>query len=90
MIKCKIPVVWGVDKKYVLQAFVVMHSILRNSKQEYHFFILTEDEIEEDVEKFKLQLRRYYGNFELSVKMVESDPFLNARIYNRHLSLIHI
>ena len=88
MIKCKIPVVWGVDKKYVLQAFVVMHSILRNSKQEYHFFILTEDEIEEDVEKFKLQLRRYYGNFELSVKMVESDPFLNARIYNRHLSKV--
>ena len=46
----KIPVVWGLDEKYVLQAFVVMRSVLMNSKEDYHFFILTADNIEEEVE----------------------------------------
>ena len=83
---CMIPVVWGLDKKYVLQAFVVMHSILRSSKQSFHFFILTADEIKNDVGKFKDILRKEYSNFELSVKMVDINRFADARIYNGHLS----
>ena len=45
MDKSSIPVVWGLDEKYVLQAFVVMRSILINSKKNYHFFILTAENI---------------------------------------------
>ena len=86
MQRCEIPVVWGLDKKYVLQAFVVMHSILRNSEQNYHFFILTADEIKDDIEKFKHILRRQYSNFELSEKIVDIRRFADARIYNGHLS----
>lgn len=86
MQRCGIPVVWGLDKKYVLQAFVVMHSILKNSEQNYHFFILTADEIKDDIEEFKDILRRQYSNFELSVKMVDIEHFASARIYNGHLS----
>ena len=53
----KIPVVWGLDEKYVLQAFVVMRSVLMNSKEDYHFFILTADNIEEEVENYTEILR---------------------------------
>lgn len=86
MQRYEIPVVWGLDKKYVLQAFVVMYSILRNSEQNYHFFILTADEIRDDIEKFEAILRRQYSNFELSVKLVDIRRFAGARIYNGHLS----
>lgn len=84
--KCKIPVVWGLDKKYVLQAFVVMHSILRNSKQDFHFFILTADEIKYDVERYTDILKKEYSNFELSIETVDINRFSNAKIHNRHLS----
>lgn len=86
MEECKIPVVWGLDKKYVLQAFVVMHSILRNSKHHFHFFILTADEIKYDVEKYSDILKKEYSNFELSVEIVDINRFANAKIRNRHLS----
>ncbi len=63
----RIPVVWGVDKNYVLQAFVVMRSILLNSQERYQFVLLTIDSIDEEVEKFTVILKREYNNFEVSV-----------------------
>lgn len=86
MKKSVIPVVWGLDEKYVLQAFVVMHSILRNSRQEYHFLILTADELKDEVAEFQNLLESEFSNFKLSVEMVDVNYFLHARIYNRHLS----
>lgn len=86
MEKCRIPVVWGLDKKYVLQAFVVMKSILKNSNENYHFFILTADNIEDEVKEFEDNLRTGYNNFELSVEMVDINRFSNAQIHNEHLS----
>ncbi len=82
----KIPVVWGLDEKYVLQAFVVMRSVLMNSKEDYHFFILTADNIEEEVENYTEILREEYDNFEISVKKVHTGYFSEAQIHNAHLS----
>lgn len=82
----KIPVVWGLDEKYVLQAFVVMRSILMHSKEQYHFFMLTADDIEDEVNTFTSILRKEYDNFELSVRKVDANYFSEAQIYNKHLS----
>lgn len=86
MDKVSIPVVWGLDEKYVLQAFVVMRSILINSKEDYHFFILTADCIEDKVKEFTDILKKEYNNFEISVRKVDIEYFANARVYNEHLS----
>ena len=45
-----IPIVFGIDQSYVLQVFVVMYSIVINSKENFHFVILTTDQIEEEVD----------------------------------------
>lgn len=82
----KIPVVWGVDKKYVLQVFVVIHSILMHSTQKFHFFILTEDEIEYEVEEFIYVLKKKYFNFEISVIRLKDSCLTDAKVYNGHLS----
>ncbi len=83
-----IPVVWGIDRKYVLQAFVVMRSILQHSGENYHFFILTADrmEIEEEVWEAADILRKEYGNFRVTIRYADPACFETARIYNRHLS----
>ena len=86
MDKSSIPVVWGLDEKYVLQAFVVMRSILINSKENYHFFILTADNIEDKVKEFTDILKKEYYNFEISVRKVVIEYFANAQVYNKHLS----
>ena len=86
MDKSSIPVVWGLDEKYVLQAFVVMRSILINSKENYHFFILTADNIEDKVKEFTDILKKEYYNFEISVRTVVIEYFVNAQVYNKHLS----
>lgn len=86
MKKQVIPVVWGIDKKYVFQPFVVMHSILRHSKENYHFFILTADDVQKNVDELTRILKREYDNFELSVKLVETNCFIEAQIHNQHLS----
>ena len=39
-----IPIVFGIDQSYVLQVFVVMYSIVINSKENFHFVILTTDQ----------------------------------------------
>lgn len=86
MDKVSIPVVWGLDEKYVLQAFVVMRSILINSKEEYHFFILTADNIEDKVKEFTDILKKEYNNFEIFIRTVAIEYFANVQIYNKHLS----
>lgn len=82
-----IPVVWGLDKRYVLQAFVVMRSILLNSKEKYHFFILTMDDIDEKVKDFTEILKREHENFKISVINIDFAQLEGAPIYNQHLSL---
>lgn len=81
-----IPVVWGIDGNYVLQAFVVMRSILLHSGENYHFIILTSDCIENQVKEYTDILRKNYENFEVSVKKVDIERFEGARIVNAHLS----
>ena len=85
--KKKIPVVWGLDKKYVLQSFVVMHSILSHSKERYHFFIITTDAIEKQVHIYEERLKKIYDNFEIAIIQVQSDLFAHAVIHNEHLSV---
>lgn len=82
-----IPVVWGLDKKYVLQAFVVMRSILLHSEAKYHFFILTADCIDKEVREFTKTLQMEYDNFKVSVKKINYDYMEGAQIYNNHLSI---
>ena len=68
--KEKITVVWGIDKKYLLQAFVVMHSVLKNSKEEYSFYILSADEIKNEIDtlqKVNPQYIYYYCPFIISL-----------------------
>ena len=45
MSRYKIPVVFGLDEKYVLPAFVVMYSILEHSNEYYQFYFITTDNI---------------------------------------------
>ncbi len=81
-----IPVVWGLDSKYVLQAFVVMRAILENSSQEYKFFLLTADNIKNKVKEYTSVLQKKYSHFEVFVRKIDASIFSNARIYNKHLS----
>lgn len=82
----KIPVVFGIDNAFVLQAFVVMASILKNSSGQYHFFILTMDNIELEVTELSKDLRDYYSNFSLSVRKIKNGVFANTKLYNSHLT----
>lgn len=82
----RIPVVWGVDKKYVLQAFVVMRSILLHSNEKYDFFIVTADDIDKEVGELTKILREEYDNFSVCVKSIDFEYLEEARIYNMHLS----
>lgn len=81
-----IPLVFGIDKSYVLQAFVVMASILKNSQSRYHFFILTKDEIESEIKELYESLRNHYFNFSLSIRKIRNEIFGNVKIYNPHLT----
>lgn len=81
-----IPVVFGIDKSYVFQAFVVMASILKNSQSQYHFLILTKDEIESDTDELYESLRKYYYNFSLSIRKIENEILSNVKIHNPHLA----
>lgn len=81
-----IPVVFGIDKSYVLQAFVVMASILNNSQSQYHFFVLTKDEIESETNELYESLRNHYLNFSLSIRKIKNGILSNVKIYNPHLA----
>jgi len=83
----EIPVVWGADKKYVFQAFVVMHSILMNSHRRYRFYIITADDISGQVKEYSQLLKSKYSNFEVSIEGIDGALFRNAKIYNQHLTI---
>lgn len=79
------PVVFCVNKSYLLQAFVVMHSILINSDAYYHFVVLSKDSIEENMNVLSKSLQKYYGNFSLFGKKINSNVFSDAKIFNPHI-----
>lgn len=87
MDKYSIPVVFGLDEKYVFPAFVVIHSILKHSNEKYHFIIITADPVTELVEEYSIPLKTRYDNFSLSVRLIDQNVFENAQIHNRHLSI---
>lgn len=87
MDKCSIPVAWGADEKYILPAFVVMHSILAHSDYKYHFYILTTDQIERQVEGYTKRLKRVYNNFSVSVRYIKKELFAEAKVFKEHLSI---
>ena len=82
-----IPVVFGLDEKYVFPAFVVMHSILKHSHENYHFIIITSDQVAELVQEYKTLLENEYNNFYISIRMIEQTVFDNVQIHNKHLSI---
>ena len=82
-----IPIIFGIDKSYILQLFTVMHSILKNSKAKIHFIILSKDRIEEYTDELVEILSRAYGNFTFEVRRVQEEAFANTQIYHKHLSL---
>lgn len=82
----KIPVVFGIDEKYVLQVFVVIRSILMHSSRQYHFFILTFDRLEDEVKRYTDILKREYHNFDISVRMVDLRRLNKAKVWKQHLS----
>ena len=81
-----IPIVFGIDQSYVLQVFVVMYSIVTNSKENFHFVILTTDQIEEEVDELGKILSEVCGRIVLEIKQVDGQIFDNVPIYNPHLS----
>ena len=85
MYRQNIPVVWGVDRKYILQAFVVMRTILLHSRETYHFFILTADCIDEEVREAEEILSKEYDNFRISVKVIDQTCFEKAQIGRAHV-----
>lgn len=82
----EIPIVWGADEKYVLHAFVVMHSILKNSHKSYRFYIITTDDITEQAQNYTLLLKNKYSNFEVSLIRVDSILFRDVKICNQYLT----
>lgn len=82
----KINVVFGLDQKYILPAFVTMHSILKKSKSIFDFFILTTDDIEKDFLELQSSLRKIYINFDIHVIKISEDYFKTVKINWNHIS----
>lgn len=87
MSRYKIPVVFGLDEKYVLPAFVVMYSILEHSNEYYQFYFITTDNISEKTKKFAALLQNKHNNFNIFVQKIHKDLFEDVKIYNHHLSI---
>ena len=81
-----IPIVFGIDKSYVLQVFTVIHSILKNSEADFHFIVLSKDNFEKDSEELVSILEKLYSNFVFEVRRVEEEAFDNAKINHGRLS----
>lgn len=81
-----LPVIFGIDKSYVLQVFAVMHSILENSKAYYCFIILTKDEISDTADELAQILYQYHNNFSLSIRKLDKDVFMNVKMMNARIS----
>ena len=82
----EINIVFGIDKNYILQVFVVIRSILLNSASRFNFWIITFDEIDYVVERLNLKLEEEFHNYSLSVIKFDSGIFNNASLYNSHLT----
>lgn len=82
-----IPIVFGIDKYYILQVFTVMHSVLKNTKSEIHFIVLSKDKIEEYTDEFTDILSKTYDNFTLDIRRVQGEAFDNVQIFHKHLSM---
>lgn len=82
----KINVIFGLDLKYILPAFVVMCSILKKSKSLFDFFIITTDDIEKDFFELQNALREKYKNFDIHIVKIREDYFKTVKINCRHLS----
>lgn len=81
-----IPIIFGINKPYILQAFVVMHSILKHSREGYHFIILTQDEIKNEVNRLAELLYQSYTNFSVSIKNIDHDLFCDIKIFSPHIT----
>ena len=81
-----IPIVFGIDKSYILQVFTVMHSILKNSKAEIHFIVFSKVNIEPYNKEFVAVLSKTYRNFMFEIRMVDESAFDDAKLYHKHLS----
>ncbi len=81
-----VPIVFGIDKSYILQVFTVMHSILKNSKAGIHFIVLSKDQIEEYTNELVAILEKRYGSFVFEIRRVNEGVFDRVRIYHRRLS----
>lgn len=82
----KIPVVWGLDEKYILQAFVVMHSVLKHSNEEFVFVLITADDIAERAKEMEILLAKEYQNFEIEIIHIDANAFDGVNIFSPHLS----
>ncbi|WWR15391.1 glycosyltransferase family 8 protein [Lachnospiraceae bacterium JLR.KK008] len=87
MMSDKISVAWGIDKNYILQAFVVMKSILMHSGSDYDFHILSGDEIGDEIKAFEKILKMKHHNFSVTFHRISAEIFSEAHITNSHLSL---
>lgn len=81
-----IPVIFGVDKAYLIQAFVVMHSIVCNSHEYYRFILLTDSKIETETMELAERLKRYYDNFDVSIRKIEDKFFEDMKISKTRLT----
>lgn len=82
-----IAVAWGIDKSYLLQAFVVMKSILIHSKESYEFHVLSYDDIGEEIQDFEKMLKKSHSNFTVTFHKISSQTFSEVNILNSHLSI---
>lgn len=82
-----IPIVFGIDKSYVLQVFVVIRSILLHSNSRFSFFIISIDEVEKDIRKLETILRCENDNFEISILKPSASLFEGATVTNQHISV---
>lgn len=82
-----IPIVFGIDQSYILQLFTVMYSVLKNTKSEIHFIVLSKDKIEAYTDEFAEILSKTYDNFTLDIRRVQGETFDNVQIFHKHLSM---
>lgn len=85
--KCTIPVVFGMDRKYLLPSFVTMYSILKNSESCFKFILISADDIADEVKLLQGELEKRYLNFQLQFIKIDSNFFESCQIHNSHLSL---
>ncbi|WP_139243377.1 glycosyltransferase family 8 protein [Anaerocolumna xylanovorans] len=81
-----IPVAFGVDRAYILQAHVVMLSILKNSKENFVFYIMTADNLQDDINSLTNEMNEYRERYTIKTIKIQEDIFEDAVINCKHLS----